>query len=475
MNKKIKWNFKRYVGNLLLVAVLFLGLNMVILAAETLPQEARNAALQGMDNFITSNNLPDIARSSAGFSSVQASSAILGEGFQVYRVNETELLNSTRSFDRIADPTDIYRFLVVSENQPMSLVTVGKFNNEWTTIKVGARGIAEKFQQILKTWPATDGFTHRFIRVYNATLDLVEISVNNQVIGYVPLSPIQSIVGVEDPSFDPSMLYYESDFRIQLRDRVEMVRRNSKKEEVSNNLPKLSQENSFSVPQSVEQLSSTNDGTTINLLDFPENFQEHSNWCWAATCQNVFNYYNIWYEYLTITNPDGSTFQFPLLPMMQCYIVDWAMNEKGYNYDSSCGNNAFYSTEDWNAGNSIYGCDGSREEIYNNWGVSTTRYDRALTLDEIKAEIDAGHPIDLRFGWYDPSDNDYSGNGGHALAGFGYHENIVTLPDGTTTPFLQLFLYVDPWPGEGFTIGLYSLVAFKSGDHIWNYSLSTSY
>jgi len=67
---------------------------------------------------------------------------------------------------------------------------------------------------------------------------------------------------------------------------------------------------------------------------------------------------------------------------------------------------------------------------------------------EVQNQIDSGRPFVIRWGWYT--------GGGHFLVGHGIEDSTV--------------YYMDPWPGEGYSIAYYSWVV-DNGIHAWTHSL----
>ena len=167
------------------------------------------------------------------------------------------------------------------------------------------------------------------------------------------------------------------------------------------------------------------------LLSVPLRAQEHDQWCWAGSSNAVLAYY-------------GSG-------VNQCTTVNWA-----FGRTDCCGNASFswsHACNYWNymSGNSAYGNpNGSLQGIMANWGVNSTLLQSALSQGTSVAEIDAGRPFVIRFGW--------SGGGGHFLVGYGYDQGGAYLD------------YMDPWPGNGYTKSLYSWTVSAS-DHSWTHSL----
>jgi hypothetical protein len=159
------------------------------------------------------------------------------------------------------------------------------------------------------------------------------------------------------------------------------------------------------------------------VLSFPQRFQEHSQWCWAGSGQAVLDYYG------TVPN--------------QCVEANFA-----WGRSDCCGNSTFDWNHACNQPNDIYGTGGSLQAILTNWGVNSNAMGSSLSQDTARSEIDAKRPFVMRFGW--------TGSGGHSLDGYGMMGNYL--------------YYMDPWPGHGYTISLYSWVVSAS-DHDWTHTL----
>lgn len=96
----------------------------------------------------------------------------------------------------------------------------------------------------------------------------------------------------------------------------------------------------------------------------------------------------------------------------------------------------------------MYGSEGSFQAILQNWGVDNVERAYALSQATVTSEINALRPFEIRWGWYT--------GGGHFLVGRGIEDSTV--------------YYMDPWPGEGYSIAYYSWVV-DNGVHTWTHSL----
>lgn len=161
------------------------------------------------------------------------------------------------------------------------------------------------------------------------------------------------------------------------------------------------------------------------ILNAPEIFQEQTQWCWAGCSQSTLAYYN--------TN------------VSQSEIADWARIQNNWGEDN-CFTNP--GGPICNQPNLMWGSDGSFQAILENWGVESEARSFALSQQTISAEISAGRLFEIRWGW--------DSGGGHFLVGRGIDGDNVYI--------------MDPWPGNGYTIGTYDWVV-SGGTHTWTHSL----
>jgi hypothetical protein len=162
-------------------------------------------------------------------------------------------------------------------------------------------------------------------------------------------------------------------------------------------------------------------------LSVPLTTQEHSQWCWAGSSKAVLSYY--WANYPS-----------------QCQIVNWAY---GLNY--ACGNAVFDWNSTANQPNSMYGSNGSVQNILAHWSVPNTAVTSALSWNTVVSDINANRPFVIRYGW--------TGGGGHIMVGRGYETY-----NGTNYVYIM-----NPWPGEGQTYRTYAS-AVNASDHAWTHT-----
>ena len=159
------------------------------------------------------------------------------------------------------------------------------------------------------------------------------------------------------------------------------------------------------------------------IYNVPERIQEHSNWCWDASSQSILNYYE----------------HFP----SQCAIANYA-----FSRSDCCGSSTFYWNHPCDTGN--YLCIGrGMDAVLDNYGpVSSYCAEHPLPQYTVQYEANAHRPFGMRFDW--------KGGGAHALVGRGYSSGYV--------------YYMDPWPGNGYTVSSYAYVV-ESSSHWWTRTL----
>lgn len=185
------------------VLLLFIGFSAVSLSAETTPSvEVLAAAQQGLIDFPGLNG------------------ASLQQGFQVYTVLPAALMTCS-DLGAVTVPTEQWRFIVVSGGQPLGLLTVAQMEGHWQAVSMGGAGLATEMNRVMKTWPTEKGYNFRFVRLYQAMTDLVEIShVNDsQKLGYVPMTSARASLGIQG-EFAPEVMLNDSQIITPLRDVV---------------------------------------------------------------------------------------------------------------------------------------------------------------------------------------------------------------------------------------------------------------
>ncbi|MCP4148663.1 MAG: hypothetical protein GY757_13030 [bacterium] len=149
-------------------------------------------------------------------------------------------------------------------------------------------------------------------------------------------------------------------------------------------------------------------------------YQEHSNWCWDASCQMCFTNYNKNYS--------------------QCSIANYI-----FGRSDCCGVSTFNWSHTCNQGGTVY----DMRDTLTAGGVSNSYTFSGFSWSNVTYQISTrGRPFIMC--WY------WTGGGGHAIVGAGY-----------TTYYGTQYVYSkDPWPGEGPQWQTYSY-CYSASDHTW--------
>lgn len=168
-------------------------------------------------------------------------------------------------------------------------------------------------------------------------------------------------------------------------------------------------------------LSAVGGTAAAGVLSVPLYYQEHSNWCWAASASMVLDY-------------SGGNYY-----VAQCDLANYSF---GINY--ACGNNDFYWNSSANQGNWNYYVDDAMNYF---WG-STQFYQQNgyMSLSSLQYSIDSNKPFIMSWRW--------TAGGAHDVVVTGYSGNYV--------------YFNDPWDGSYYRT--YSSTVSAS-DRYWEDSL----
>ncbi len=158
-------------------------------------RQVRGVAENGLRSMVFSmaQGLPADGRLPADFpiavgSYAELRQVTLGIGFEVNTIDPAALLYARRDADlsRVTRGTGIWNFVVLSKGQPVALLEVGRQDGRWQVLGAGATRLARDVQAAAQGH-ARDG-AFRFVRVYQATADLMEVRGPDNRAQYVPLA-----------------------------------------------------------------------------------------------------------------------------------------------------------------------------------------------------------------------------------------------------------------------------------------------
>ena len=193
---------KQHLSKVLILVFFFLL--SPCLSAEAPSPGVVNAAQQGLKDFC------------AGASA--SGNVHLGLGFRMHTVSPHALVNKTElTLEALVLPMDMWRFFVLENEKPVGLLTVVKVDQDWKAVSFGGADLAMEIDTIGKNWSE---YTFRFIRVYQATSDFMEIMSGHDSLGFAPLKSARISLGIDSFVTGPGTLVYNSEILEPLREMV---------------------------------------------------------------------------------------------------------------------------------------------------------------------------------------------------------------------------------------------------------------
>jgi len=182
---------KRIMSLSLFVVLVFSGIFGLV--AEETPQDVLQAAREGIFAFRNAESCSAASHFSVSNESLDL--AVPAQGFQVYTIPPVKLMGRS-GLESIIMPTGMWRFVVSAEGQPVSLITVAQVQGKWIAVSLGGGQLAVEVNKVMERWPVQNGYSHRFVRIYQAGADFMEISRDGRSIGFVPLTASRVAFGI---------------------------------------------------------------------------------------------------------------------------------------------------------------------------------------------------------------------------------------------------------------------------------------
>ena len=186
---------------LLLICVLCLSATCPAAAGEV-PADVMKAAKEGFDRMIKGQKYNSRFQKLGFDSQEDIDKALVGEGFQVFTISPDDLFNDAALQDikSVIIPINEWDFIIHVDGEAKCLLKVSYDSGRWFAFGMGSSILSKEINGIKKKWPASLGHDFRFIRVYQASSDLVELSQKGNVLGLIPLTSVikekkQRIVG----------------------------------------------------------------------------------------------------------------------------------------------------------------------------------------------------------------------------------------------------------------------------------------
>ena len=191
----------------LLVFMFVVSFSMPALNARVAPPpEVVKAAAAGLDVFTDMDSGNEVR---------------LGLGFQVNTVDPRSLIEEPGlTLEAMIYPLEMWRFLVFENGTPTALLTVAREGEAWKAVSFGGAELAAEIQTLQNAWPADSGFDLRFVRIYQARADFMQVGKGTDTLGYAPLPAAKVALSLQSFNLDASTLLHESEIMGPLRDMV---------------------------------------------------------------------------------------------------------------------------------------------------------------------------------------------------------------------------------------------------------------
>lgn len=144
--------------------------------------------------------------------------ATLGSGFEVYTAAPQQLLAANVPLDQMVQGNGVWNFVVLVGKHPVALLEMGKVNGQWEVLGAGGARLAQDIQQAAQTHAGKKAF--RFVRIYQATSDLLEVQDTQAKARYVPLIAARETLHMLSPQAKDAPLPTGQDLMAGLQDAV---------------------------------------------------------------------------------------------------------------------------------------------------------------------------------------------------------------------------------------------------------------
>jgi hypothetical protein len=121
----------------------------------------------------------------------------LGIGFEVNTIDPAALMYAGANADlgRLTRPTGLWKFVILSQGRPVGLLEMDRVQGQWQAIGAGSSRLAE---DVMAAAPKTGDGSFRFVRVYQARSDLLQVHGQDNRSRFVPMSSARGALALAD-------------------------------------------------------------------------------------------------------------------------------------------------------------------------------------------------------------------------------------------------------------------------------------
>lgn len=118
-------------------------------------------------------------------------------GFAVNTIDPQKLLAGRETMRAMAKPVNEWRFVITRNGQAIGLATVEKINGSYQTVAYGAAVLAKDLNAAANNYGNADKSNLRFVRVYQARSDFLEVASQDGRGRFLPLHSARQSLGMQ--------------------------------------------------------------------------------------------------------------------------------------------------------------------------------------------------------------------------------------------------------------------------------------
>ncbi|HEY5973693.1 MAG TPA: hypothetical protein VIU41_03035 [Geobacteraceae bacterium] len=207
-------------GQVLLAFIYVMSVSCLATAGDAPPDGFKEVAKREITslNVFSIQSIHDL-----GFESLSDIEKVgLGKGFEIFTINPDKLLDETSSqdFQSLVSTTNVWYFPLVVEGRSKSLLKLRFTEGKWFPSGMGSSKMAKEMADFMEAWPASAGYHFRYIRVFQASSDFIELSQNGKLLGLFSLFSLTRTPGRVAGAFTSSDLLNPKVVLLELRPSV---------------------------------------------------------------------------------------------------------------------------------------------------------------------------------------------------------------------------------------------------------------
>lgn len=147
--------------------------------------------------------------------------AELGFSFRVFTVDVPGLLAENESaLEDLVIPTETWRITVLVDGRPAGLLTMESREAGWEIVSMGGAVLAKEIQELTERFARLPGCEFRFVRVFQATADFLEVRQTGTVLGFAPFQSARISMKLDSDANGPGALLDGLEVTSGLKDMV---------------------------------------------------------------------------------------------------------------------------------------------------------------------------------------------------------------------------------------------------------------